>query len=449
MSKVLLIHLFLFVVSFGSLTSQGLIIEKVVAKVGSEDIFYSEVQELYGYAKAQNPEYGKEIQCDILEQLITKALLLDQAKIDSIEISEVELDAQLDRRIDYILGQMRGDENLFRETYGKTPLEQKEEMREPMKKQMIEERIQNTLINDVEITPSEVIDFFEQIPADSLPFLPAEVELGEISIKTRISEKIKQEAYDKISRVRSRIINDGESFEDLASIFSDDPGSAAQGGNLPWAKRGTYVPEFEAMAFSLEPGELSEIVETQFGYHIMELLERRGNNIRLRHILVKPEIVADDIEATHKYLDSVKNLILYDSLQFEYAVKIFGSDESQSYSNAGRMLNPNTGDTFWETGQLPYQIYFAIEGMNEGDLSDVLEMEEQGEKVFKVIQLLTKTKPHSASLATDFTKIKQYAIQSKKNLYFNDWMLNKIKGTYIEVIPQFRACPNLDKFFVD
>ena len=448
MKRVVFIITLGFIATF-SIRAQGLIVEKVIAKVGSEDIFYSEVQELYGYAKAQNPDYGPEVQCDIMEQLITKSLLIDQARLDSIEISDVELDAQLDRRIEYILQQMGGDEELFKNTYKRTPLEQREEMREPMRKQMLEERIQGTLINEVEITPSEVIDFFERIPSDSLPYLPAEVELGEISIKTRISNEVKQAAYDKLERVRSRILDDGESFEELASVFSDDPGSAAQGGNLAWAKRGSYVPEFEAMAFSLEQGELSEIVETQFGYHIMELLERRGNNIRLRHILIKPEITDADIQKTVEHLDSVKNLIVTDSLKFEFAVKIFGDDETQSYSNAGRMLNPNTGDTFWETGQLPYQIYFAIEGMEENDVSEVLQLDdERGEKVYKLIQLITKTKPHSASLETDFTKIKQYAIQSKKNEYFNEWMLKKIKGTFIEVLPAFEACPNLDKFLM-
>ncbi len=446
--KKLFLHLILTFIT-NVMMGQGLILEKVVAKVGSEDVFYSDVQELYGYALAQNPGYGPEIQCDIIEQLITKKLLVDQAKIDSIYISDVELEAELDRRLDYILQNMGGDEEFFRTQYGKTPLEQKEIMREPMEEQMIEQRIQASLIRDVDISPKEVIEFFESIPTDSLPFLPAEVELGEISITTRISNKVKQAAYDKLEGLRKRIIDDGESFEDLASIFSDDTGSAKQGGNLGWAKRGTYVPEFEAAAFGLEPGEISEITETKFGYHLLELMDRRGNNIKVRHILIKPEIAQEDVQATYAHLDSIRELIESDSISFEIAVKRFGSDEVQSYSNAGRMINPNTGDTFWETGQLPYQIYFAIEGLEINDISEVIEIEERGEPTYKIVQLQTKTRPHRASLDTDFTKIKQFAIQSKKSEVFDDWMKKKVIDTYIEILPQYLSCPNLLKFTSD
>jgi len=426
--------------------SQGIILEKVVAQVGSEEIFYSEVQQLYGYAKAQNPEYDESFQCQILDQLISSKLLVDQAKIDSIYISDEELGAQVDRRMQYILSQMGGDEQVFLEYYGKTPLEQREDMREPMREQMIQERIQGELISDVDITPKEVMAFYKKIPSDSLPFLPAEVEIAEISIKTIISEEAKQAALTKLEKVRNRIINDGESFAELASLFSDDPGSARNGGELGWAKRGTYVPEFEAMAYSLQPGEISEVVETQFGYHMLELLERRGNSIKLRHILIKPEVTDADIENTKKHLDSIKTKITEDSLAFDIAVKRYGDDDITSYSNAGRLLNPDTGDTFWETGQLPYQLYFAIEKLEVGDLSDVVEMEEREEKIFKLLQLQTRTRPHKASIETDFTKIKQYAKESKKNEYFNNWMEKKIKSTMIEISPKYKTCPTVDKY---
>ncbi len=427
-------------------SQNGLILEKVIAKVGSEEIFYSDVQELLGYAKAQNPDTDESLQCNILDQLISGKLLVDQAKIDSIYITDVELDAQVQRRLDYILTQMNNDEQRFYEYYNKTVAEQREAMREPMREQMIQERIQGSLIQSVDITPSEVISFFEDIPTDSLPFLPAEVELGEITLKTMISDDVKSTAKEKLAKVRSRIIDDGENFAELASLFSDDPGSAANGGELGWAKRGSYVPEFEAMAYSLEPGEISEIVETQFGFHILELLERRGNTIKLRHILIIPETTDEDIQTTKELLDSVRMLIVQDSLPFELAVKRYSDDEAQSYSNAGRLLNPETGDTFWETGQLPYQLYFAIDGLEEGDLSDIVELEERGEKVYKVLQLQTKTRPHRASLETDFNRIKQFAQESKKSEYFEDWMLNKVDNTLIEINPKYKECETLKKY---
>jgi len=424
-----------------------LIIEKVIARVGTENIFYSELQELYQYAKAQDPSYDGSLQCDIMEQLISKKMLIDQAKIDSIYVSAPEVEAEVGRRIEYILQQMGGDEERFYKFYGQTPKDKAEAMKGPMEEDLIQQRIQGSLIKDIEITPSEVVAFFDQIPADSLPFLPAEVEIAEITTKTNISESVMTAAKDKLEGIRSRIVDDGESFQELASLFSDDPGSGANGGDLGWAKRGSYVPEFEAVAFNLEIGEISELVETQFGYHVLELLERRGNNIHLRHILVKPEVTPEDIAATKSLLDSVKNMVVNDSLPFEIAVTRYSDDDAQSYSNAGRLINPKTGDTFWETGQLPYQIYFAIEGVDVGDVSTIVEMEERGEKVFKLIQLKTRTKPHRASLETDFAKIKQYAKESKKNVYFNDWMENKIQATYVDIIEAFNGCPNLTEYF--
>lgn len=420
-----------------------LVIEKVVARVSGEHIFYSEVQELYHYALAQNPEYDPSLQCDILEQLIVKKLLIDQAEIDSIVVTEVEVEAQLQQRIDYILRQMNNDEAQFMQYYGQTVEEKREEMRAPLKEELIQGKIQRQLINEVDITPKEVVEFFDKIPQDSLPFLPAEVEIAEITTKTRISETVMQTAYDKIEKIRTRIVEDGESFEDLASIYSDDPGSARNGGDLGWAKRGTYVPEFEAAGYNLEEGEISEIIETQFGYHFMELLDRRGNNINLRHILIKPEVTPEDIAATKLFLDSIKLLIETDSLPFVVAVKLHSDKDAQSYSNGGRLSNPESGDTFWETGQLPYQIYFAIENLEIGDMSDVIELEERGEMIFKLIQLQNKNKPHRASLATDFAKIKEYAKESKKNEYFNAWMERKIKSTSVTVAEEFRACPNI------
>ena len=447
MKNIVSIVIMSFLINSLGAQSQSLILDKIIAQVGSENILYSEVQELYSYAKAQNAEYGADVQCQIMEQLISKSLLLDQAKLDSIEISSVEIEVELQRRIDYILAQMGGSEERFVSYYGKTPLEQKEVMRGPLREDLIQQRIQGQLIQDVTITPKEVVAYFEKIPQDSLPFLNAEVEIGEIIMKTMISEENKEAARTKLEKIKTRITVEGESFEELASIFSDDLGSARSGGDLGWQKRGTFVPEFEATAYNLEIGEISDIVETQFGYHMLELLGRRGNTINVRHILVKPEVTEEDITRTMTFLDSIATGIRTDSLPFEIAVRLYSNDESQSYNNAGRLNNEKTGDTFWETADLPYQIYFAIENLEVGDVSEVLEFEERGEKVFKIIQLQSKSKPHKASLQTDYSKIQSFAKESKKNEYFNSWVEEKINNTLITVIDEFKVCPNLVKYY--
>ncbi len=423
-----------------------LILDKVIANVGSEYVLYSEVQELFGYAKAQNPTYTEDFQCIILEQIIAKKLLLDQARIDSIVISDIELDVELSRRMDYILSRMEGGEQQFYEIYGRTVLQERERMREPLREELIQQRIQGQLIQNVTITPEETIKFFEKIPKDSLPYRSAEVEIAEITMKTRISDEEKEKALQKLENIRERV-QAGENFEELASVYSDDTGSARVGGNLGWAKRGSYVPEFEAAAYELEPGEVSEIVETKFGYHLIQMMQRRGNNINVRHILIRPEETEKDVKATKIFLDSLANLVRVDSISFDLAVKLYSDKDAQSYNNAGRLINPQTGDTFWETKQLPYQVYFAIDTLEVGDLSNVLELtDERGNKEFKVILLQSKTRPHVASLKTDFSWIQQYAKESKKNEYFNKWMENKIASTYIDIIPQYQGCPNLVKY---
>ena len=442
------IFIFTFLATSLSLSAQqALILDKIIARVGSENILYSEVQELFSYAKSQSTDYTDDIQCDIMDQLIGKALLLDQAKLDSIVINEIEVEVELQRRIDFILGQMQGNEELFHNTYGKTPIEQKEVMREPLREDLIQQRIQGQLIQDVTITPKEVVAYFESIPSDSLPYLNAEVELGEIISKTMISDKNKEAAQAKLQKIRDRIINDGEDFAELASIFSDDPGSAQRGGDLGWQKRGTFVPEFEAAAYNLSDQEISDIVETPFGYHMLQLLGRRGNSINLRHILIKPEVTQEDIDRTKNHLDSIAQLISTDSLSFEIAVRRHSDDESQSYNNAGRLNNDKTGDTFWETADLPYQIYFAIEELEPGDVSEVLEFEQRGDKIYKIIQLQSKTKPHKASLETDYSKIQNFAKKSKKNEYFNNWIEQKIDDTLITIVDDFRSCPNLMRYY--
>lgn len=430
-------------------TQKNLILDKVIAKVGSEFIMYSEVQELYAYAKAQNPGYDENLQCAIIEQLIAKKLMLDQARLDSIVISDVEIELELDKRMSYILSQMGGDEERFISYYGKSVEQQKESMREPLKDDLMQQRIQNTLFKDVEITPKEIVEFFKLIPEDSIPYLNAEVELGEITMKTIISQESKDAAKEKLQKILKRII-EGEKFEELASLYSDDEGSGRAGGDLGWGKRGSYVPEFEAAIYNLEPGEISDIVETEFGFHIIQLIERRGNVVRGRHILIKPEILQSDIEKTKNLLDSIKMLIDSDSLNFEVAVRRYSNDQALSYNNGGRLTNPNTGDSFWETSELPYQIYFAIESLNEGELTSALEFDGQrGEKEYKIIKLISKTRPHRASLETDFSRIKEYAKENKKNSFFNTWMDQKVRSTFIEIIPQFNVCQNLSKYLLN
>ena len=211
-------------------------------------------------------------------------------------------------------------------------------------------------------------------------------------------------------------------------------------------KRGTFVPEFEAEAFNLAKDEISEIVETPFGFHIIQLLDRRGNTIHTRHILINPEITEADLVKAKNDLNDIRTAITSDSLDFGIAVKIHSDENQFSFNNAGRLRNPKTGDTFFETSELPHQIYFAIESLDEGEISEPIEFTERDETIYKLILVQSKTKPHQASITEDYNRIQMFAKESKKNDYFNTWMEEKLENTFIRINKDFRGCSNLAKY---
>ncbi len=429
--------------------TQSRVIDKVIAKVGGEFILLSDVESQYAYILQSGQEIQKEDKCQILEGIIAQKLMVYQAKVDSVIVTDAEVEAQLNFRFDNVLQQMNGDEAFFKEYYGASVAEMKERMREDQKQQILAERMQGTLLNKVKITPEDVKKFYASIPSDSLPYLNAEVEVGEIVIEPQVNEEERQKALDKINDLLKRI-EEGEDFAELAKQYSQDPGSGAQGGELGFAKRGIFAPEFEAAAFSLAENEISEPVETEFGFHIIQNLKRRGNYIKTRHILIKPNITLQDLDKAQTLGDSIRTLVLNDSLSFEAAVKKYSIEGIPSYSNNGKMKNPATGNNFFETADLTPDVYFATEELEIGGISEPLEMTlPTGEIVYRLIQLQSKTKPHKANLSEDYDRIQNFAKESKKNVYLSEWLSKKYDETYITIEADYDYCPNLEKWLVD
>ncbi len=436
----------LFVLLFTSVlvNAQKVLIDKVVARVGTETVLLSDVEGQYNYFLEQGNVPDDNLKCQILESIIGQKIIVHQAKLDSIEVSDAEIDAQLDFRVNAVLRQMGGDESFFQEYYGMTVPEMRENLREDLRSQILAERMQQTLIADINITPDEVQEFYNSIPQDSLPYLNAEVEFAEIVSKPLPNATSIQDAIDKVLDIRSQIEAGTSTFEEMASKFSDDPGSAANGGDLGFAERGTFVPAFEEAAFNLEQDEISDPVETEFGIHIIKLIERRGTKIRLKHVLLRPEVYSSDIDKCRNTLDSIRNEISNGNLSFADAVKDYSIDDMPSYHNNGRVQNPATGKTFFETSQLPTDVYFAIEDMDVDGVSEVLSYDNQnGETFFRIIQLQSKSKPHKANLDQDYSKIQELAKESKKMQYFQGWLNEKITETYIEVDPILEECDNV------
>jgi peptidyl-prolyl cis-trans isomerase SurA len=282
---------------------QRRIVDKVVATVGGELVLLSEVEEQISLMEARNGILPEGARCAVLDQLLANKLLVNQAKLDSIAVSEEEVEVQLNARVDRILEFMNGDLKQFEDYYGQSVSDVKEQFREDLKNQLLSERMRNQIMTNITVTPSEVKTFFAQIPQDSLPYFSSEVEIGEIVYKPKVNEEEKQKAIDTLESVRQRIIDGTASFEDMARGYSQD-GSARLGGDLGWAKRGKYVQEFEAAAYKLDKEEVSPVIETEFGYHIIKMQERRGNSIRVSHILVRPEKTEADFkyESSHIFL---------------------------------------------------------------------------------------------------------------------------------------------------
>ena len=421
-------------------------IDKVVAKVGGEIILLSDIESQYAFTRSQDPtgEFGK---CQILEAMIGQKLIVHQAKLDSIQVSDSEVDAQIDFRINSVLRQMNGDEERFEEYYQMTVDEMSANLREDMISQLLAERMQQQILTEVDITPKEVKEFFETIPKDSLPFLSAEVEVAEIVSAPKVNEIERLKALQEILEIRKKIVEGEEDFASLAKKHSDDPGSGAMGGELGFAERGSYVPEFEAEAYQLEVDELSEPVETEYGFHIIQLIERRGNKIKLRHILITPEITYDDMDLAKASLDSLKLKLEAGEIEWNKAVTKYSLETSQSYNNAGRLQNPNTGKTFFQTSELPPEIYFATEEMEVGEISIPLEyLNPRGGTEYRIIKLLTRTKPHKVSLEQDYSKIQQLAKENKKNKYFADWVTEKLDETFIKLDENYLECPSIEKY---
>jgi len=427
--------------------AQKSVIDKVIATVGGELVLLSEIEEQKALLEAQQGVLPPDATCYILDNVLAQKLLVNQSKIDSVVVSDAEVETQLDLRIEQILAYMNNDYQQFEDYYGQTVTQVKDQFRSELRDQILAERMRGQVLADITVTPSEVRAFFDRIPADSLPYFNSEVEVSEVVYRPKVNETERRKAVEKLTALRERIVAGGEDFATLAQKFSDDFASARIGGDLGWTKRGKFVPEFEAAAYNLEINDISPVVETEFGFHIIQLLGRRGNTIQTRHILVRPEITEDDLVLAREKLDSIRTLIVADSISFSQAVKTYGFKDVQSFNNDGRMINQRTGNNFFEIADLEPDIYFAIDTLEVGEISAPFSYRApNGETLFRVVRLISRSDPHRANLKEDYSKIQAAAIEEKKGIYLSDWIQEKVLSTYISIDPMYSGCPTLAKW---
>ena len=417
------------------------IIDEVVWIVGDEAILRSEIEEERMRAQYEGTPIQGDPYCVIPEQIAVQKLFLHQAVLDSIEANESSVSHQVDMRLNYYINQI-GSKEKMEEYFRKTSSEIREEMMTTVRNQMIIQQMQAKLTEHIKPTPAEIRRYYNALPADSIPMMPAQVEVQILSFEPAVpieeTERIKQRLREFTERVQSGSAD----FSMLARLYSEDTESAKRGGELGFVGRGQLVSEFADVAFNLnDPKKVSRIVQTEYGYHIIQLIEKKGDRINCRHILLRPRISATDKVKAIERLDSISKEIKADNLQFEQAVLRFSQDKN-TVMNAGLMINPNTGSSRFEYQDLAPEIAKQIYTMQEGDISQPFVMMDQqkNREVCAIVRLKKKTDIHRANLTDDFQTIKSMLEQQLSREFIHNWILQKQKSTFVQIDPEWQGC---------
>lgn len=421
-----------------SLQAQNQLVDRVVAVVGNEIILNSDVEIQFDQRIASGEEFGPNGKCVVLEDLMFEKLLVHQAEVDSVEVTDDEVQQVLDRRMDYFISQL-GSRKKLEEYYGKTIAELEEELFKPIYSQLVAQKMQQEITGDIKVTPQEVRQFFTSIPSDSLPYINSQVEIAQIVLYPKVSEASKKEARERLEELRQRVLS-GSKVSTLAILYSEDPGSSKNGGKYEGIKRGQFVKEFEAVAFALKPGEISEVFETEYGFHFVELIAKRGQEIDLRHILISPKVTDDALQEAKAALDSIRMQIESGEISFSEAAKSFSEDKSTKF-NGGLMINPNTGETKFEINELDKSLFFVIDNMELNEVSQAQYMQTpDGKPAFRILQLKNQTPPHRANMKDDYNRIKEVALLKKKKETMDAWVEERVAKTYIRINDGFSSC---------
>ncbi len=433
-----LAFIFYFVQVFG----QGKVINKVIAQVGDNVVLLSdlEVQKLQATSEGTEMNFSKE--CAILEQLLIEELLLNQAILDSLVVTDQSVDAEMENRL-RILESKMGSRQKLEDFYGKSTTEIKQEFRVQIKNKMLAQEMEQKLVSDLTVTPKEVAAFYGGIPKDSVPYINMKLGFQQIVNYPVITKADKKRAYDALVEIRNEIVVNGKSFETMARIHSMDPGSGPQGGRIE-AKRGMMVPQFESTVFSLKIGEISEIIETIYGYHIIKLISRKGDDYVCLHILIMPEFSPEAVNLSAMKMDSCYAMLKENKITWDDAVLRFSNDELTK-QNRGVITNPITGEPTWDMedlNEVDQQIYLLTDAMEKGDVSrpalyvDIYERK-QG---VRIVRLMERYDPHVANLKDDYALIKRAAENDKRQKIVTNWVNSKIQNAFIRVDDDYLNC---------
>lgn len=445
----LLITVLLLVEMVSAQESKLQVVDKVVAVVGQNIILQSDVEGQYMQYRMQGDIEGSgtAIRCAILEDLLFQKLMLNQAEMDSLTVTDSEVEMEMSRRISDLIGRAGSQEKL-ESIFNKTMTEIKDELRRMVKERMLQDQVRNGILSGVAVTPAEVREFYRSQPQDSIPMIGEEYEIMQIVKRPPVSIDEKLRVKDQLYQIRKRILEGESSFSTMAILYSEDPGSAKKGGELGFTGKGEFAPEFEAVAFNLRDGEISEVVETQFGFHIIQLIERRDDYVNCRHILMTAKVPVEALEQAQHELDSAVALIRSGAMTFEEACVKFSDDDSKT--NGGYITNPAMGgnrlgaddiremeDYFPEFKNLS----FVLSKLDVGVVSDPVPMTtNDNQDAFRLLMVKKKIPAHKANLNDDYWRIQSWALNQKNQTVIQRWIKEKAKKAYIRIDEDFADC---------
>ncbi len=397
---------------------KGKIIDKIVAVIGDRVVLQSDVkQSLDEYIRA-NPEQDPDtLNCTVLENIMSQHLLCEQADRDSVIVSDEEVEGNLENRLRYFV-QQYGSEEKMEQVLGKTMYQLKDDYRRILKDMLLAQRMQSGLITNIKITPAEVRAFYEKIPTDSLPFYPAQLEVGQLVMAPVAGKESENYAKKQLNEIREEIISGKSNFETMAGIYSQDPGSKDLGGDLGLVTRDQMVTEFSSAAFRLQNNEISNLVKTEYGYHLIQMVQRQGEKARLRHILIKPITTSEDLQLCKQRIDSVYKAVTEGKISFNEAVGKYSSDKA-SKNTGGIITNQNSGSSQLSTDELEPLVAIAVANLKPGQFSEPSTYKDvnTGDELCRFIFLKNISEPHKANMKEDYGKIMQVALAEKQNKF--------------------------------
>jgi peptidyl-prolyl cis-trans isomerase SurA len=422
--------------------------DKILAIVGRNRlILKSELEQEAAQMQQGNSaiEINDSLKCLLLQEMILRKMLVEQAERDSLLVSDEQVEGQLDNRVRYFIRQY-GSKDKLEQLSGKTIYQMKEENREATRESLMADQMQSKIFENVRVTPGEVQSFYSKQSADSLPYYPATVEVGQIVMDPPTNQELDEYARKSLEDIRKDIITNGKSFETMAGLYSQDPGTRDNGGRMDGVTRDAVVPEFATATFRLQNGEVSPIVKTRFGYHIIQMVQRKGEQADVRHILIIPQHAAADYVKARERLDSVRTLLVTGKMTFAEAVSKYSTDE-QTKLTAGMITNPNTGSSALEVSDLDPGLALGIDSLKPGSYSQPqLFKNQMGEQSARIVYLRSRTEPHKANLRDDYSKIQAVALAQKKQQKLDSWVTERLPSYYLRIDPAYGSCAPLQRW---